>query len=304
MNSTSHDEVTAMTQALPTTALATWSETRQNEFVRTFADRSQASRYILLRAAYIILETAERRHFIGPKHVIRAKEGRSDYFNSNEFLTEDDARRHCYRVSSVGGRRVEELETLAQERADEVLTNLPTLKDAVAVIDVETAKKLARLEVLKEQGNKNLEELNEVTQTIIISELPDTMTMLEFRTMVKDREKRRRTLIDRLNDLGEEGARLESEVYKRLYQGLPGLSDAVVTVVREHFERATAMDAMTRRVGEHVKFGQNDAAVELLRHFEKDELTVSANVATTFKTALQKLKLAGKKPLRAKGKVV
>jgi hypothetical protein len=54
---------------------------------------------------------------------------------------------------------------------------------------------------------------------------------------------------------------------------------------------------MGRRVSEHVKFGNSQAAVELLRTFEKDEVTISEDVAARFRTALEQLKV--KKPAKA-----
>ena len=49
-----------------------------------------------------------------------------------------------------------------------------------------------------------------------------------------------------------------------LYHGLPGLFDAVVKVVNDYMERATAFSALNRRVGEQVQFCDSEAALEML----------------------------------------
>lgn len=79
---------------------------------------------------------------------------------------------------------------------------------------------------------------------------------------------------------------------------MPGLAEAVVDVIQQHLDRSKALDAMSRRVEEQVRFGDSDAALELLRHFEADESRISDNVKASFDDALKKLKLSvkGKKP--------
>ena len=121
------------------------------------------------------------------------------------------------------------------------------------------------------------------------------MTVAQFRALVKAADKKRRELVDKLHECGKEGSRLEAVVGKRLFKGLPGLAEAVCEVITQHLERSKALDATSRRVTEQVKFGDSEAALELLRHFESDEAEVSAKVKATFTDALEKLKLAVKK---------
>jgi hypothetical protein len=120
------------------------------------------------------------------------------------------------------------------------------------------------------------------------------MTIGEFLANVKTRENERQRLIRRMNDIADEGRRLEAEISKTLFAGLPGLSEAVIDVIRNHVEQAIAFDATCRRVEEQVKFGNSAAAVELLRHFEKDELKVSEDVKARFDAALEALKVTSK----------
>jgi tripartite-type tricarboxylate transporter receptor subunit TctC len=122
--------------------------------------------------------------------------------------------------------------------------------------------------------------------------------------MVREREEERQKLIKRMNTLASEGRRLESEISKTLFAGLPGLSDAVVAVIRNHVEQALAFESTGRRVEEQVKFGNSTAAVELLRHFESDEVKVSDQVKAQFDEALNKLKVAAKAPKKKASKAL
>jgi len=304
------DEDIKQDQALVATIagsdLTLWSEERQNQFVDTFKDRSCAARYILAKTAEVIFETAEHRKFVSGRHKMKAF-GTFSRVHPSDFFSEKERKEyagHYWNANTVGGRAIKELDQIAEERAEEVLKNLPALKDAVQIIDPETAKKITRLEVLKKRGQEIAEELTEITQPIVFEDLPDTMTIGEFRAHVKGLEKRRRELLDRLSDIGTEGSSLEGQVNKTLYGGLPGLTDAVCKVVLEHLERSAALDVTSRRVEYLRKLGNNEAALDLLRHFEKDEKTISESVGASFKAALEKLQLASKKSKSGKKSAV
>jgi hypothetical protein len=103
--------------------------------------------------------------------------------------------------------------------------------------------------------------------------------------------------------MGQTGIELDNQINKALYLGLPGLSDAVIKVVADHLERAVAFDQTTRRVTEKVLFGDSEAAMELLKGFERDEVTVSDNIKAEFSAAMLKLGIAaGKKTRQLKAK--
>jgi hypothetical protein len=102
-------------------------------------------------------------------------------------------------------------------------------------------------------------------------------------------------LIAKLDEIGKEGQSLDSRINKFLYNGLPGLSDAVIRVVIEYIERYTGFSALNRRVAEQVKFGDSEAAMEMLRTFEKDEVKVSSDIQGQFDAALDALKVAAKR---------
>ena len=147
---------------------------------------------------------------------------------------------------------------------------------------------------------ESTDQIEKVTEPIVMSDMPQDMTIGAFRAIVRDREKERRRLITEMNECGKEGQELERQISKALYSGLPGLSDAVVDVILSHRERAAALDTFGRRAVEQIKFGDSEAAMSLLKHFEQDEITVSDTVRSKFTEALAQLKLAASQPRRAR----
>jgi hypothetical protein len=156
-----------------------------------------------------------------------------------------------------------------------------------------------RIEELKAKGQKTLEQVEEASEPIVMSDINQDMTIKNFRAMVKAQDTRRRSLLNKLEEIGQEGSQLESTVNKRLYKGLPGLAEAVMNVVHQHLDRSKALDATARRVTEQVIFGDSEAALEMLKHFEQDEAQVSSSVKASFDEALAKLKLHVKRGRKA-----
>jgi hypothetical protein len=192
----------------------------------------------------------------------------------------------------LGGRDPRSLNEIAEQRAKAVLDELPALKAAVQIIDPETAKMIERKESILVQGDKVREEVETVSEPILMAEQDQNMTIGAFRAMVKERDTKRKQLLHRLNELGREGSELEEIISKRLYSGLPGLSDAVVDVIKSHIDRSAALDEVSRRVEEQVRFGDSDAAVSLLSHFEQDEANIGDHIRSQLSEALTKLKLS------------
>jgi hypothetical protein len=302
------DQKGLLAQVEGNTEIASWSEARQNEFVATFNQRSKVTRYILISTAEIVWSTALRRHFISPKHyraIVKDLVANRDHHYQRENF--DELKRSLYepgdhRNYHVGGRETTSLDLVAQQRAKTILANLPPLAKAVSVVDAETSKKIDRKAKIEAEGNALNEKIEAVCGVISMKEQDPKMTIGEFLAMVQDREDQRQKLIKRMNVLAAEGQKLESEISKALFAGLPGLSDAVVAVIRSHVEQALAFDQTSRRVEEQVKFGNSTAAVELLRNFEKDEVTVSDEVKAQFEAALEKLKISAKTPKKKAGK--
>jgi hypothetical protein len=284
----------ALVSKAETEGMATWSEDKRKDFSALFEQRANVTRYLLLKTAERILETAMNRRFISSKHLQRD----FDVSQTNSlFNYRSLADKGCnpYHAFTVGGRSTDELDALATSRAEAVLEELPPLKDAVKIIDPLTAKKIDQRDVLIKKVKLLKEKLEELAGPIVMGEVDQAMTVGAFRQMVKDRTKKRNSLVETMNEVGEEGTSLDQAINKALYEGLPGLSDAVIAVAKQHSERATALSATTRRVTERVIYGDSKTALELLKGFERDEIEVSAEVKAEFAGALEKLKLIGAK---------
>jgi hypothetical protein len=293
---------------LSDTAITTWSDEKKKDFVQTFAERAKAARYILEKTSAIVLEKATNRQYISTKHInsytkdqVWHRDNIAHTLNSSiskelyDPPKNPDGRHYYGSPTTVGGRSIEQLNAIARERAEQILHELPQLKKAVAIIAPDVAKMMERRDAIVEKGNKLTEQLEELAEPLKMSELDQKMTIGQFRALGKDRNKKRKKLVDELNELGEEGSELEDAINKKLYRGLPGLSDAVIKVAVAHKEKSLALDEMNRRVSEKVQFGDSDAALELLRHFEQDEVKINDAIRAEFKEAMVKLQLAGKK---------
>ena len=256
-----------------------WSDEKKKDFVKTFKERAHVSRKLLVQIAYEIMEAGERRKFISYKH-------------TRDLPSE--VRGAGYNSWYGCGRSRESLDRIVKERTDSVINELPPLKKAVQLIDADTAKLIEQTEKLKAKGQKLTDKLDEISEPIVMADLDQKMTIGAFRVQVKKQTKQRDTLVRQIREIANEGDELERTVAKRLYAGLPGLSEAVVSVITAHVDRANALDTLTRRVEEAVMFGDSKVALNLLQHFEEDEPVVGETVRKQFKDALQKLKLSRK----------
>jgi len=268
-----------ITSLVPTAAackdMAAWSETKKTEFVATFERRSAASRLILETTASCVLEIASRRKFVSVKHA-----------NQVERVSTVDPRWNGHQEKT--GRSYEDIYKVARAQAEAILKGLPPLKKAVQIIDPDTAEKIDARDKLLAKGRKIRDELVELAEPVRMVDLDQNMTVGEFRKLIKDRERKQKRLVNQLDELAKDGNELENSINKALYAGLPGLSDAVIKVVNNCYERSSALDAATRRVAERVKFGDSAAAMDILRRFEDDEVEVSDEIKAEFDKALKK----------------
>jgi hypothetical protein len=277
--------------------IANWDDTKKSEFVGLFHNRVRAARYILERTAFRVAETAESRKFISQKHLRKLYDNADLYgqrlnFNPHRFTDPTGEGNRWHHSGMVGGRELTALDDIADQRAKAVLNELPPLKAAVQIIDPETAKLLERKEKLLELGDKIRDEVETVSEPIIMADLDQNMTIGAFRKLVSDQDKKRKQLLSKLTEIGKEGSSLEATIAKRLYAGLPGLSEAVVEVIKSHIDRSTALDEVSRRVDEQVRFGDSEAATSLLNHFEQDEAEIGDKVKSQLVEAMEKLKLS------------
>jgi len=276
-----------MLQKIDTTEMATWNDDKRKEFVETFDERAIVSETILIGTASEIINIGTRRRFISAKHV--NKVGRAPEItypgNSNRY-------------GNVGGRSYQELQEVAVTNAKGILRALPPLKKAVQILDADTAKMIDAKEKMEKVGQKLTDKLKEVSSDLDLDDLDQKMTIAAFRKMVKARNKMRNDLIYKLDTLGEELSEVDTKIAKKLYAGLPGLSDAIVKAIVDCYDRVKMLEQMRRRVKEQVMFGDSEAALEILRSFEKDEQELSSDVKEEFKKAMNVLKAAGKKAVK------
>jgi hypothetical protein len=271
---------TELLLASATTSIALWSEDKKQDFIKTFEQRNSVAQHILYYTANEIRQQALSKKFISQKHERSAK----------VFMPIDVHDR----ARTIGGRTLDELHTIAHERAESVLKNLPPLKNAVKVIDPETAKLIDDYEELRDNLQKLKDSLDEMPQVIQMSELDQNMTIGQFRKYVKKVEETKVELLEKLSKGGTELQELDITINKKLYAGIPGLSDAIIKTVNDHYERIMMLQQLSRRMIEQVKFGDSAQALEILKHFESDEMTISDNINTEFVAALAVLGVAKK----------
>lgn len=288
---------TALIAVGDTAGIAVWSENKKNQFVATFQKRTLAARYILVRTAEILFDVATRRRFLSSKHRGSLPKTAPPAHNCRDVVEGELAYQRF--KTTAGGRETSELDVIAMARAEALLKSLPPLKSAVQIIDPETAKKIDRRDALLVKGQALLAQIEPLKGTIRLSDYDD-LTVREFRAMVREREKKRAELVSKLDDIGLEGCELEDGINKALYDGLPGLSEAVLEIILDHYEQALALVATTRRMEEQILYGDSENAMEILRHFEKDEVQVSSSVKQKFDNALEKLKLSALKKKKTK----
>lgn len=273
-------------------SIALWSDDKKKEFVDLFDRRSRTAQYLLKKTALIIIEKAHYKHFIGIRVYGELSEKAS-------AVGLHDRRANHYDPKSIGGRSMDELDTIAGERAKLILDELPPITKAVEIIDPVTAKLMKEQEKLIQTLKELRSELNLLPTTVSMREVDSTMSIGAFLEHIEAIEDKRAKVVQKMQKVGAKGQELDNVINKKLYNGLPGLSEAVVNVVTQYLDRSTGLNAVTRRVEEKVKFGDDAGAVELLKGFEKDEVTISDSVKAEFSAALEKLNLLGAKSKKA-----
>jgi len=271
-----------------TDTMGSWSDEKKAEFSGLFSKRTQLARILCEITVSKFATMAKNRHFISDYHLTKIKRSHG-WSPSREYKYE-----HRHAVENCG-RDYDEVARIAELRAKSLLSELPPLKKAVQVIDKETAKKLDKMARLEKKAETEKEELEQIPRSIDMKdETYQEWTLRAFNAEVKRIFDARQKLIKSINKAGEEAHDLEIAVAKALYKGLPGLSEAVVEVIKAHIERSTVLDQMDRRVTEQVKFGDSEAATGLLKQFEQDEAVVSDELKGKLNNAMAALRASVK----------
>jgi len=271
-----------------TDTMATWSDEKKKEFSSLFSKRTQLARILCAITVSKFATMAKNRHFISDYHLTKLKRSHG-WEPHREYKYEYESQvREC-------GRNFDEIARIAELRAKSLLAELPPLKKAVQIIDKGVAQKLDKITRLETKAEAEKEELEQLPRSIDMKddEYQD-WTLRAFNAEVTRIFDARQKLIKSINKAGQEAHDLEVAVAKALYKGLPGLSEAVVDVIKAHIERGTGLDQMDRRVTEQVKFGDSEAATGLLKQFEKDEASVSTELKSKLNAAMAALKASVK----------
>lgn len=248
-------------------AMQSWSDERRRDFVKLYRDRANRSIGISSRTVDRLIERGQRSGILG--HLSREQQAKVR-FRSSWNPSSDD-----YQI--------------AEERAETIFNELPPMRKAVEVISAETAQWMDERDKIVAQCKKLMADFNAKSQPVVLSQVNQKMTVGELRSMVEGVEKERRKVIAKLNELGAEGAALESKIQKSLFRGVPGLREALLAACTAEKERADALAKLVIKIEEKVMFGDSDAAMALLQSFEKDESKLQDNVKARMREAMEKI---------------
>lgn len=280
-------------------AFQSWSDDRRNQFCEAFHDKIRASQYIIYLVADSLLRKTLDNHMLNGR-----RSGDLGKFVRTISVTDDYHYKKQGSWDHVGGRSKEELAEVATGQVKEILNDLPKMVDIVQVLDKTTADRIRERDSLVAECTALRDELAETCQVVSLTteaENNPKMTLREFVDSMKKRESRRVKIVNLLNEKLKEGARLDGEIAKSLYKGVPGLSEAVESTIRDLVDQAATLNITGRKVEEKIKFGDCEAALQILQSFEKDETQVKAQYANRIREAVQKLGLPVKeKKARAK----
>lgn len=267
--------------AANTTNIAVWSETKKKDFVETFKQRIGRSLVILYEIAQELETIALKRKYISGKHQRGIKRYNYDYRKYGS---------HDYGYGSVNS----EISRIAKEKVGMILENLPSLKKALQVIDTETVKLLEEQEESQTKLEALKEKLDDLSEPVDMALLDQKMTIAQFRKYIETLAANKDKIIAEITALGRKLQSVTDSINTRLYAGIPGISEAVIKVINDYYERMPAMEQMERRISETVMFGDSPEAIEILKHFEQDEVILAGNIKQEFDKALAVLKVSKK----------
>lgn len=274
-------------------AMHTWDTERRKLFDQTLRKRASANNAVLKASAMRVLMAARHRRFISETQFQRAHaEISSAAIESLEV------------AAQVSGRTPEELMKVADERAKDIINQMPTLKEALRVMAPHLVKPLAEKDGLSEELHTLDKTYVEQSKQIVMSEVDQSMTLGQFRQLIVDREKAREKTHARMKTLADKLTTLERQIAEVLVKGVPELADEILKTAHAQVERALELGQMSRRIGESVMFGDSESAQKILAEYESDELKTSAEFKTMFSKALERLQLKGPKATTKKKKEV
>ena len=264
-----------------------WDFPKKVEFCDTVTKKALFARVVMNEAAGIILESARSKHFVPNSYLFVGKvENRKVDVHAHHALSRDDMDR-AYRV--------------AKEKANSILKTIPSSAKVVRVLSKDIGRKMDRVEAINSKLAKLDEQLTELPSEISLSEVPQSWTIQKFRDHVKAEIKKRESLVRRINKLGVEGTELSREISKFLYDGVPGIKEAVVEVVTRYYKKSAELGDMVGKVTDLVKFGDSDEAMAIIAKFSPEVDRVELEAKKDFTKAIEILGVS-KAQVRARGK--
>lgn len=285
-------EGAALVRNIDSVNITTWSDDRRKEFSATFQQRLTSSRFILLKTAHNLARLANERGFL--PHKVSSK------FEYPTIAPDAGCGYNMY-----GGRQHDELSEIACTRAADMLTALPSLRNAVNVVDAAVARMMDERDGKKARCEELRAEISDLEEEKSLSDYDQNMKLGDFVSMLKDQTKKRNRLLLEVNEIAKEAYELDRKIDRALGDGIPGLTEAIVEMIQSLIDKCNALEQVGRRVHEKVMFGDSSEAMSILSSFEEDEKVVNDNVKDALKDAVAKLgiELKGrKKPGSKKGK--
>lgn len=294
-------------------SIIAWSDDKKKDFVGLFKKRANASIYILRNTAKSIANTALKKQFLGQPRFNKLTEELNHFAGDDQlgfqqpnqaYYRDDDSRRKVW--ADTYDRTQHDLDEVVATRSKDIVKQLPSMVKAMEILDPETAKDIIKRDELKKKGQEIVDKFNETSVEIRLSDMPQDMTIGEFRQHVKDLEATRKGYMDELEEISKEGQELERRINKALFKGIPGISDEIEEVCKDVYERSKALGVLIRRIEEQVLYGDSETAVTLLSSFDKDERELRGDIQERFRKGLERLKLVKakkeKKALKSKPK--
>lgn len=265
-------------------SMSLWSDEKRKDYVKLFKERSGRSYRLYWLTAWEILNETYRKGYLSYAQNQKAYEELNRENRTHGYANAEDT-------------------ALAKDRAKEILQKLPSLNKVMAILDPDTSKLMDERDEVLAKGQELADKLQEYPEEIKLSEVEQDMTIGQFRAYVKKLDSEKKQLVEEMDELGKRGQDLEKQIGKALLKGIPGLSQEILDVITELVNKAKALQVITNRVEEQVLYGDCENAMEMLRHFHKDEAKIEGEIKEKFLNSLEKLQLLHvKKKAPKKGK--
>jgi hypothetical protein len=135
------------------------------------------------------------------------------------------------------------------------------------------------------------DKVNELAEPVDMEDFTGKGILLDdFITEAKQRQRSKESYVLKAAQVGKDISRLRDAVNKQLFKGIPELEKATMDTIKQLREQAFALGKLDRKVGETVRFGDSEAAMQALQQFEKDEIELAPEIEARFKGIVTSLR--------------